>query len=146
MCYKWLCHACRQDKYDYCVEYIQSGRNWCKVTVEDPWGGWNRNCHTCELMRGVIAKLNALVTFEPWLLTEGMCGAPKKAAWEIEAEKRPEYDSEGEDSDGWTRTQRKEIRDKAQEAMEKRWQELKKAQSEKEGNVVVVAEEVTVTP
>lgn len=146
MCYKWLCCACKQDKYDYCVEYMRSGRNWCNVTVEDPWGGWERKCQTCELMRGAIAKLNALVTFEPWLLTEGMSGAPQKAQWEIEAEKRPEYDSEGEDSDGWTTTQRKEIRSKAQEAVEKRWWEMKEAQ-EKEGKlVVVVEEEVTITP
>jgi hypothetical protein len=40
-------------------------------------------CLHCALVLGAIVKLNDLVFREPWLLTEGKGGEPKKEAWEL---------------------------------------------------------------
>ncbi|KAI1607931.1 hypothetical protein EDD37DRAFT_603394 [Exophiala viscosa] len=90
MCFKYLCKDCKLEKYDYCKEYVESGRTWCTVTVENPWGAKKKKCETCVLMREVTHRLKVLVLREPYLLTEGMGGAPEKPAWEMEEEKAKE--------------------------------------------------------
>ncbi|KAK5242256.1 hypothetical protein LTR40_012848, partial [Exophiala xenobiotica] len=64
-----------------------------------------------------INRLNAMFQWEPWWATHGKGVEPENPAWELEAFKEAEaemestYDSEGEDSDGFTKTQRKDVRD-----------------------------------
>ena len=87
MCFKYVCKDCKLEKYDYCKEYVESGRTWCTVTIENPWGGMKKKCETCVLMREVTHRLKVLVLREPYLLTEGMGGAPPKAAWEMDEAK-----------------------------------------------------------
>ena len=149
MCFKWLCRECKQDKYDYCKEYFDTGKDWCGVIVdivESPWDEKHKRCVTCMTIRGAIHRLNAMVEWEPWWVTHGKAGEPEKPAWELEAEleakkeaeKEGIYDSEGEDSDGYTKAERKEIRVKAQEAVAKRWEALKQEQVEKDNVAVEV--------
>lgn len=143
MCFKYLCKDCKQEKYDYCNEYINSGRSWCTITAENPWGAMLKKCETCETIRGVIHKLKVLVLREPYLVTEGMAGAPKKAAWELEEAEPIDYyggDEEEEDaeSDGYTKEERRRIRAEALDAVCKRFEAMKAHQGE-EGAVGVLA-------
>ncbi|KAK5257773.1 hypothetical protein LTR40_009219 [Exophiala xenobiotica] len=76
-----------------------------------------------------------MLEWEPWWATHGKGGEPEKPAWELEAFKEAEkeniYDSEGEDSDGYTKAERKKVRTKAQEAEAKRWEEALKQEQVK---------------
>ena len=122
MCFKYKCDACKKGKYDYCKEYIEhyEERKYCTVEVEKPWGKYLKRCHTCVTIVGAITELQSLVLREPWLLTEGMAGAPEKAAWEVE-EKKKGVEEEDATPDGWTKEEREKIRREAEEAMMKRW-------------------------
>ncbi|KAK5465399.1 hypothetical protein LTS15_001962 [Exophiala xenobiotica] len=135
MCIKFLCCECNQAKYDYCQEYID-GRLWCDTNANSPCSEERDNCITCKTVCGAINRLNAMLEWEPWWATHGKGGEPEKPAWELEAFKEAEkeniYDSEGEDSDGYTKAERKKVRTKAQEAEAKRWEELKQEQVKKE--------------
>ena len=83
MCYRYKCDACKDRKYDYCKEFLdnfEGGRRWCEVEVEFPWGAKLKRCHSCKTIVGAITELSALVLREPWLITEGVAGAPAKEA------------------------------------------------------------------
>ena len=41
-------------------------------------------CLSCIIVLGAIEKLHNLCVTDPYLLTEGMAGAPRKEAWELE--------------------------------------------------------------
>jgi len=125
MCYKYKCDACKQGKYIYCKECLKNfegGRRWCEVKVECPWGVELKRCHSCKTIVGAITELKALVLREPWLATEGVSGAPEKAAWEMENEEKGGDESEEDATpDGWTNEEREKIRREADEAVMHRW-------------------------
>jgi len=125
MCFKYKCYACKRPKFDYCKEYLDnylSGRRWCDIEVEEPWGFKLKRCPPCMTITGAIKELKSLVFREPWLLTEGMAGAPEKAAWEMEEEvKGGGEDEEDATPDGWTKEEREKIRREAEEAVMRRW-------------------------
>jgi hypothetical protein len=89
----------------------------------------DKRCHTCEVVVGAIASLEALVLREPWLLTEGMAGSPEKAAWELEEAAEVE---EEDLSDGLTNEQREEVRREAEEAVARRWEAMAAEQAAEE--------------
>jgi hypothetical protein len=134
MCIKFRCCECNEAKYDYCQEYID-GRLWCDTNANSPCSEERDNCITCKTVCGAINRLNAMLEWEPWWATHGKGGEPEKPAWELEAFKEAEkeniYDSEGEDSDGYTKAERKKVRVKAQEAEAKRWEEALKQEQVK---------------
>ena len=107
-----------------CREYLdnwEGGRRWCNVELEFPWGKLLKRCYTCKTLVGATVALKALVLREPWLVTEGVAGAPAKEAWEMEEEKAVEgEEDDDDDADGWTKEERAEIRRKAVEAVA-RW-------------------------
>ncbi|KAK5197539.1 hypothetical protein LTR47_002526 [Exophiala xenobiotica] len=134
MCIKFRCCECNEAKYDYCQEYID-GRLWCDTNANSPCSEERDSCITCKTVCGAINRLNAMLEWEPWWATHGKGGEPEKPAWELEAFKEAEkeniYDSEGEDSDGYTKAERKKVRTKAQEAEAKRWEEALKQEQVK---------------
>ncbi|EXJ64534.1 hypothetical protein A1O7_00870 [Cladophialophora yegresii CBS 114405] len=126
--YDYKCDACKRGKYDYCREYLENyggGRRWCNVEQEQPWGHKLKRCHTCVTIVGVIKELNALVFREPWLVTEGVAGAPQKEAWEMEGEDvagiEEEEDAVSDPLDGLTAEERGKLRHAAMEAVMRRW-------------------------
>ncbi|KIW35409.1 uncharacterized protein PV07_02107 [Cladophialophora immunda] len=131
MCFKYKCDACEKARYDFCQNYLQNQeeRKWCDVAVEEPWGGMLKRCHTCTTITGAIKELKALVFREPWLVTEGMAGAPEKAAWEKEGEEEEEAvggvvvvdDDDDATPDGYTKEERDRVRREAEEAVMRRW-------------------------
>ncbi|OCT54027.1 hypothetical protein CLCR_10981 [Cladophialophora carrionii] len=127
MCFKYKCDGCKRGKYDYCREYrenYEGGRRWCNVEEEQPWGHKLKRCHTCITVVGAIKELNALVFREPWLVTEGVAGAPQKEAWELEGEDGAgveEEDAGTDPLDGLTAGERAKRRDAAMEAVMRRW-------------------------
>ena len=124
MCYKYKCDACKRAKYDYCREYLENyegGRRWCDVEVEDPWGSKLKRCNTCKTIIGAITELSSLVLREPWLMTEGLAGAPEKAAWETDEEVKEDGGEEDATPDGWTNEEREKMRREAEEAIMGRW-------------------------
>ena len=142
MCFKFKCRACKLPRYDYCTEWIMTDHEWCNVASETPWGSLRKRCDTCHVILGVIKELQSLVFREPWLTTEGKAGAPQSAAWEIGEEHwDEEYDSEGEDADGFTKEERRKVRQEAEAAVMKRWGVLKAEQSDKK----VAEKELVVT-
>ncbi|KAK5206975.1 hypothetical protein LTR99_000180 [Exophiala xenobiotica] len=116
MCIKFLCCECKEAKYDYCKGYFD-GRAWCYVNAKSPCSEERNSCITCKTLCSTINRLNAMFQWEPWWATHGKGVEPENPAWELEAFKEAEaemestYDSEGEDSDGFTKTQRKDVRD-----------------------------------
>ncbi|KIX96964.1 uncharacterized protein Z520_07078 [Fonsecaea multimorphosa CBS 102226] len=144
MCYKYKCDACKKAKYDYCQDYVQNegARNGCNAIVEEkPWGGKLKRCQACTTITGAIKELKALVFREPWLVTEGMAGAPEKAAWEKEGEEGEEeegavggvvVDDDDDTPDGYTREERARIRREAEEAVMRRWGLLRAEQAGEE--------------
>jgi hypothetical protein len=127
MCFKYKCDACKRGQYDYCREFLDNydgGRRWCNVEEEEPWGHKLKRCHTCMTIVGAIQELNALVFREPWLVTEGVAGAPQKEAWELEAEDGEGVEEEDVGSDpldGLTAEEREKLRRAAEEAVLRRW-------------------------
>jgi hypothetical protein len=115
MCIKFLCSECKEAKYDYCKEYFD-GRAWCYVNAKSPCSEERNSCFTCKTVLGAINRLNAMLEWEPWLATHGKRGEPENPAWELEAFKEAEaemesiYDSEGEDSDSFTKGSRPNAR------------------------------------
>lgn len=95
-------------------------------------------------IKGVIQALRLLVFREPYLLTEGLAGAPKKEAWEEgggEEEKKEveeveevedDDDSDGEDPDGFSKEERARVRAEAEASVMKRWGLLRAEQSAEE--------------
>ncbi|EXJ86622.1 hypothetical protein A1O3_03575 [Capronia epimyces CBS 606.96] len=132
MCFKYLCVSCKLDKHICCDDFINSDQTWCNVTTETPWGGQKLRCPTCETIKGVIWALEVLVFREPYLLTEGMAGAPKKGAWE-EEEKRGGGADADEDEwgelDGFTKEERERVRAEAEASVMKRWGLMRAEQS-----------------
>ncbi|KIV80489.1 hypothetical protein PV11_07987 [Exophiala sideris] len=143
MCFKFLCKDCKLEKFEYCKEYVESGRTWCTITVENPLGAMKKKCETCVLMREVTHRLNVLVVREPYLVTEGMGGAPEKPAWEMEEVKEVNWygdsDEEEAESDGYTKEERDRIRAEALDAVSKRFDRMKVEQEEKGPAVGVMA-------
>ncbi|EXJ85417.1 hypothetical protein A1O1_05781 [Capronia coronata CBS 617.96] len=122
MCFKFQCVSCKLAMYNYCQKYIDSDQTWCNVSTETPWGSQKLCCPTCVTIKGAIQSLRALVFREPYLLTEGMAGAPKKEAWEVgPGDKEEEEDSDGGDPDGFTKEERTRVRAEAEAAVLKRW-------------------------
>ena len=129
MCYKYRCDACKRANCDFCKEYLvryEAGERSCgKIEVEHPWGSKLKRCYSCYTIVGAVTALKALVLREPWLLTAGVAGAPKKAAWELEGVKEKEVVSDDEDeigeADGWTKEEREKLRGEAEEAVMRRW-------------------------
>ncbi|KIW77910.1 hypothetical protein Z517_07743 [Fonsecaea pedrosoi CBS 271.37] len=140
MCFKYKCDACKKANYNFCEDYLQNeeDRKWCNVAVENPWGSMLKRCHSCATVIGAIKELKALVFREPWLLTEGMAGAPEKAAWEKEEEEEAAgglavVDTDDDDTpDGYTKEERDRIRWEAEEAVMRRWGLMKAEQAAEE--------------
>ncbi|KAJ9608921.1 hypothetical protein H2200_006692 [Cladophialophora chaetospira] len=125
-----------RSKYDYCKEILENwetGRHWCNIEVEEPWGKLLKRCHTCKTLVGARIALESLVLREPWLITEGVAGAPIKEAWEVEGEEKKEGDEDEEDAtpDGWTKEEREKMRREAEEAVMRRWGLLAAEEAEK---------------
>ncbi|EXJ70531.1 uncharacterized protein A1O5_06601 [Cladophialophora psammophila CBS 110553] len=140
MCFKYECDVCKKARYDFCEDYLRNEEDhkWCNVEAEKPWGSLRKRCHTCYTIRGVIRELKALVFREPWLVTEGMAGAPEKAAWE-EGEEDGDGEAAGDDvvndddtPDGFTKEERDRVRREAEEAVMRRWGLMKAEQVAKE--------------
>ncbi|KAL2425994.1 hypothetical protein ABEF95_008750 [Exophiala dermatitidis] len=141
MCFTYCCVSCKVTKHIYCENYVfESGRTCCNnQTIETPWGSRKLCCHTCMTIKGVIHELRVLAFVEPWLLTEGMGGAPKKEAWELvgdDSNKDDDGDQDDDDesgeSDGLTREQRARMRAEAEAAVMKRWGLMRAEQAAEE--------------
>ena len=140
MCFAYRCYSCRKESWQFCKEYVESGDSTCNnITLEKPWGNKRLWCSPCVTIKAVIRKLNELVFREPWLLTDGVAGAPEKQEWE----KEKEIVADDPYGDGFTAEQRKEVRAEAEAAVMKRWALMHAQQMEEEGEkeaVVVVLE------
>lgn len=130
MCFQFKCITCKVARYDFCEKCLMNDPAGCTVKKESPWGSLGKRCETCHTIVGVILELKSLALREPWLLTKGVAGAPRKEAWETAEEKSnwaEEEDSGGEDADGFTKEQRKKVRAEAEAAIMKRWGLLRAA-------------------
>jgi hypothetical protein len=126
MCFCYRCDTCKKAQYEYCDDYKEkwfTGWKCCNIEHEKPWGSLRKRCRPCTTIVGAIEELKALVFREPWLETEGMAGAPEKAAWEMEGEEVKSFDFNSKDGtpDGFSKEEREKIRRKAEEAVARRW-------------------------
>ncbi|KAK5047972.1 hypothetical protein LTR84_006162 [Exophiala bonariae] len=134
MCFKYHCIDCKQNKYSSCKDYDEDTRKCGDGTEPVPTIRIPQKCGTCVTIRGAIRGLRVLLFREPWLATEGLAGAPKKESWEMGVDEKHDWDhdyqSGGEDEDGYTQEKRKAIREEAERAVAARWDAMKKEQEE----------------
>lgn len=134
MCFQYPCIDCKQIKYHACENYDENTRKCGDGTEPIQTIRIPQKCGTCVTIRGVIHSLRVLLFREPWLATEGVAGAPKKESWEMESEQKHDWDhdyqSGGEDEDGYTQEKRKAIRGEAERAVTERWNAMKKEQEQ----------------
>ena len=79
-----------------------------------PVNGIPTRCTSCARIKKTIEALKNLIVQQPFLVTEGMAGAPAKMAWETE-EPDNKQESESEDGsrgDGMTKKERMAFREK----------------------------------
>lgn len=133
MCFQYKCVDCNQSKYKYCEEFDDNTKK-CGATVQERRPKEEQQkCRTCVTIKGAINSLRHLVFREPWLETEGLSGAPKKESWEMDnAEEDKDYDSGGEDEDGYTQEKRKTVREEAERAVVRRWRLMKQEQEQEQ--------------
>jgi hypothetical protein len=133
MCFQYHCIDCKQYKYNSCKDYDENTRKCGDGTEPIQTVRTPLKCGTCVTIRGAIRSLRVLLFREPWLATEGLAGAPKKESWE-EVEERHDWDhdyqSGGEDEDGYTQEKRKAVREHAERAVAARWETMKKEQEQ----------------
>lgn len=128
MCIKYQCAHCKEGKTETCELWTEIDK--CNNVVREyPWGHKKLWCRTCSRVLGAINALNALVFREPWLLTEGMAGAPVLEDWEREGLEEPVVAVDS-GSDGFTKKQREEVRREAEAAFNARFEALKVAEAE----------------
>lgn len=136
MCFQYKCADCKNDKLACCAHYDNNSKK-CDIYGEDlPWATSRLRCHTCVTIKGVIVELRNLLYREPWLGTEGLGGAPRKETWETNDDHNKEnedYDSGGDDPDGYTREQREKVRREAERAVALRWSLMKAEPDGEEG-------------
>jgi hypothetical protein len=139
MCFKYRCDACKKHKYDLCDSFLANCEISCvcEIAVEEPWGHLLKRCKACVTIVGATIALEILVYREPWLLTEGMGGAPIKEAWELEGSEHSDGksiasksrgDQEDATPDGFTTEERNKMRNEAEEAVIRRWGLMKQEQ------------------
>ncbi|KEF58203.1 uncharacterized protein A1O9_06129, partial [Exophiala aquamarina CBS 119918] len=139
MCFQYKCADCKEIKLGACAHYDNNAKRCPLFGEKLPRATRRSKCYTCVTIKGVIVELRNLLYREPWLGTEGLSGAPRKESWETDnnnnnnnssSRENEEYDSGGEDPDGYTREQRKKVRREAERAVALRWGLMKAEQSE----------------
>lgn len=131
MCFVYQCFHCKKARTEICELWTEKDK--CGNMVREyPWGHKKMWCPTCFTVVGAINALNALVFREPWLLTEGMAGAPVLEDWEREGLEEPAVaEDSGSEGDGFTKKQREEVRWEAEAAFNARFEALKVVDAEK---------------
>lgn len=137
MCFKYKCIDCKSNKRMCCTHY-NGNTEKCEIYgAELPVGMAGIKCYTCTTIKGAIVELQILLYREPWLGTDGAGGAPKKESWEVDDnnnnKENEDYDSGGEDADGYSWEERRKVRMEAERAVALRWGLLKAEQEAEEG-------------
>lgn len=132
MCFQYKCVDCNQTKHKHCTKFDDNTKK-CGAIVEEVLPGEKyQKCRTCVTIKGAINSLRHLVFREPWLATEGLSGAPKKESWDVDNQEDQNYDSGGEDEDGYIQEKRKTVREEAERAVAQRWGLMKREQEQEQ--------------
>lgn len=129
MCEKYECRLCRQTRRRFCQDHQAStedcsfaaGHNVFKIT------DGTYECSTCLVLHSVTTHLRSLIFREPWREHGSTLEIPNKAAWE-ENKSAAFADPDSED-DGYTREEREAIRQDAESAVARRWDQMKHEQA-----------------
>ena len=111
------------------MDYDKSEKTCKNIVYEEPYGSQRLRCETCITIKAAVQQLNELVFREPWLLTEGMAGAPVKTGWEEDKDEKAVDDRYG---DGYTAEERERVRADAGAAVMRRWGLMRTQQREGE--------------